>query len=318
MKTTDSILQIPFLKMSAAGNDFVLVDEKQVSLEDNNYEQLAQKLCNRNYGVGADGLLVYKQHTVQSFEMDYYNADGSTGGMCGNGARCISAYYFDFYGSDKASVEFMAFGHLYKAVKDKMKISVHMRDPSHIIMDLTINVDGKELNCNFIDTGAPHVVVFIDELKKHYPYITIETFDIKHLGGSLRRHEAFRPLGTNVNFVEQKSESAIQIRTYERGVEGETLACGTGAIASAIMSTLHTNNKPPVLVHTRSGEILEVRFRNDDKFKNFSDITLSGTWRYHFTGIAYVDSHKENISGVTHIPDTHVQMMRSLSTKMDQ
>ncbi len=317
MNTSDNILYIPFVKMSAAGNDFVLVDDVQLSLQHKNYDMLARAICDRHYGVGADGLLIYKQHHPQAFEMDYYNADGSTGGMCGNGARCISAYYFDVYGKDNQSVEFMAFGHLYKAIRDKRKILVHMRDPSHLITDLTITVDGKELGCNFIDTGAPHVVVFFDELQKHYPAFKFGEFDIKNLGSSIRRHEAFRPLGTNVNFVQPLSGNDIQIRTYERGVEGETLACGTGAIASAVVSALHIRTKPPLFVHTKSGEILDVQFSHDDKYKNFSDITLSGSWRYHFTGIAYFDLNDKNKTGAIQIPDTHMQMIRSRSTKMD-
>lgn len=318
MKTTDNIINIPFVKMSAAGNDFVLLDETQLSLQIKYYELLARKLCNRNYGVGADGLLVYKRHHTEKFEMGYYNADGSTGGMCGNGARCISAYHFDVHGKERQFVTFTAFGHFYKAKRDGIKISVQMKDPSHLITDLTINVEGIELDCNFIDTGSPHVVIFFNDLQSTYPDFKFENFNINHLGNRIRHHEAFRPLGTNANFVMPVSAGTIRVRTYERGVEGETLGCGTGAIASAVIFSAKSKNVPPIAVQTKSGEILEVNFSLCEKFKNFSDITLSGTWRYHFWGIAYIDVEDEKNNGIESIPDSTIQSMRSLTINPDR
>jgi diaminopimelate epimerase len=284
MSIPENNISVPFVKMSAAGNDFVLIDETQLSVSINDYERFARVICNRHLGVGADGLLVYKSHPGLPFTMDYYNADGSTGAMCGNGGRCVAAYYFDVYGNRAKSVKFMAFGHIYTAVTEDDLISVEMKDPTHIITDLTINVSGDSIRCYYIDTGSPHVVVFWEDYKRLYPDMQFDTFDIRHIGSLIRRHEAFRPLGANVNFVKPVSDGKIQLRTYERGVEDETLGCGTGSIASAIMISLRAGYQPPIRVQSRSGEVLIVRFIADKSNTTIKDVTLTGSWAYHHSG----------------------------------
>lgn len=306
MKTTDNILYLPFVKLSGAGNDFVLIDQTRLHSAIERYDTLAKAICDRHRGVGADGLLVYKSHDSLDFEMDYYNADGSSGAMCGNGGRCIAAYHFDVHGKDKRSVKFMAFDTIYTARTNGDTISVHMKDPSHILTDITINVDGTEIVCHYIDTGTPHVVVFTDELYKFYPDASFDDFDIQYLGGRIRRHEAFRPLGTNVNFVEPLQDNQIAIRTYERGVENETLACGTGSVASAVITVLQLQQKPPVQVITRSDDIMSVHFSADVQNKKITDVILAGTWMYHFTGTVIIDKNL-NYAGIRHLPDSIIQ-----------
>lgn len=312
MSVPNKILHVPFIKMSAAGNDFVLIDETRHAVKIAGYGNLAKKVCDRHYGIGADGLLIYKHHAILHFEMDYYNADGSTGGMCGNGARCISAYHFDVYGKGTKSVDFIAFGHQYSASTDGDTISIRMKDPTHLLRNLSINIVGDTINCYFIDTGSPHVIVFMDDLEQTFPEITFDNFDIKHIGGSIRRHEAFKPMGTNVNFVKPLSDTAIRVRTYERGVEGETLACGTGAVASAAVTAVRFNNRPPVSVHTRSGEVLTVDFSIDVTDKNIYDVTLTGTWLYHYTGSVFIDKNSD-ITGVMHLPENIAKGIHSFT-----
>jgi diaminopimelate epimerase len=303
-------IPVPFVKMSAAGNDFVLIDETQLSVSIKNYERFARIICDRHLGVGADGLLIYKSNPILSFTMDYYNADGSTGAMCGNGGRCIAAYYFDVYGNETKSVTFMAFGYIYTAVTEDDLITVEMKDPTHILTDLTINVSGDSIRCYFIDTGSPHVVVFWEDYNQIYTDTQFDTFDIRHIGSLIRRHEAFRPLGTNVNFVKIVSEGKIQVRTYERGVEDETLGCGTGSIASAIMVSQRTGCQPPIHVQSRSGEILIVRFLEDNSNTTIKDVTLTGSWAYHHSGY-FFSNEAFNVSGIKKISYELVKRLHS-------
>lgn len=296
--------------MSAAGNDFVLIDEIHTGNKIKNYNLFAQKVCNRRLGIGADGLLVYKSHNELPFEMVYYNSDGSTGGMCGNGARCISAYYFDVYGKNETTVQFKAFGKIYSASSDGKIITLSMQNPTQLLTDLAINVEGVDISCNFIDTGSPHTVLFFVDIKNQYPGKTFESFDIHTLGRQIRLHEAFKPLGTNVNFVEIVTDTQIRVRTYERGVEEETFSCGTGSIASAILAALRFKCQPPIQVHTRSGEKLIVDFKGNLINHEIMQVSLAGTWIFHYTGSVFI-SEKEDIAGSRHIPDFAIAALYS-------
>jgi diaminopimelate epimerase len=284
------ILQIPFRKISGAGNDFILIDEIRFSGILSSVPDLARALCHRNLGIGADALLIMRAGGDTDFQMDYYNADGSTGGMCGNGARCMTAYYLDSRERDGMAT-FQALGDRYEGERRGEGISVHMKNPTGMLTGLTINALGKTIPCNFINTGSPHVVIFIDQ--EYSPFETdFETADIRMLGKAIRNHETFRPLGTNVNFVTGHREkgSSIKIRTYERGVENETLACGTGSIASAVLASGIYGIAPPVRIIARSGDTLNVNFKPEGN--EITDVWLSGPVMYHFSGIVYYDTEK--------------------------
>lgn len=317
MNTTANIRIIPFIKMSAAGNDFVLIDEKQLVDKIDNYSRFAQRVCNRHVGIGADGLLVYTSHNESGFEMKYYNSDGSTGGMCGNGARCISAYHFDVYGKGETTVQFTAIGGAYSATTDGKTITVRMKNSTNLLTDLSLNFDGVEIVCSYIDTGSPHTVVFLKDLKEQFPDAAFEHIDIRHLGRRIRYHEAFKPLGTNVNFVDPLSDTEIRVRTYERGVEEETLACGTGAIASAVITAKRFRYQPPVQVHTRSGETLAVDFSVDTQKKAITDVTLAGAWTYHYTGSVFIDENIDR-TGLKHVPHYAVAALYSQTIQKDR
>lgn len=310
MSVSTDIPYIPFVKMSAAGNNFVLIDETRLNEKITDCATLAKKVCDRNYGIGADGLLIYKNHAMLDFEMDYYNADGSTGGMCGNGARCVSAYYFNLYGKGAKSADFMALGHQYSASIDENTITIQMKDPTHLLRNLSINIGGDIINSYFIDTGSPHVVVFMDDLQNTFPGISFDNLDIGRIGGGMRRHEAFKPMGTNVNFAKPVSDSAITVRTYERGVEGETLACGTGAVAAAVVTAIRYDIRPPIGVRTRSGEVLTVNFTVNVTDDSVSDVTLTGTWLFHYTGSVFIDTKSEK-TGVVHLTEKIAKEIQS-------
>jgi diaminopimelate epimerase len=292
-------LKIPFAKISGAGNDFLLIEEDHIPADARNYGLLAQAACDRHRGVGADGLLVLRHIAGHAFEMGYYNADGSTGGMCGNGARCIATYYFDRYGVDRDHITFVAFDHVYSAIRANGTVSIGMKDTSHILTDLTIDVDGRSIRCNYIDTGAPHAVIFLEDMPGPD---RIDDIDVASLGRKIRRHEAFRPLGTNVNFVSRVAPSRIRVRTYERGVEAETLACGTGSVAAAVLTALRTEDRSPFTVITTSGEMLTVHYTLDAGRTSATDIRLSGPVSYLCTGTILFDA-EQGKCGVPHLPE---------------
>ncbi len=317
MSISDKPISIPFVKLSGAGNDFILIDEMWLDKGIGGYDDIARKVCHRRLGIGADGLLIYKTHDKMPFEMLYFNSDGSTGGMCGNGARCIAAYYFSTYGRNNKEVRFSAFDNTYTAAIEGNYITVDMIDPSNLISNITLNIDGDILNCHFIYTGSPHVVVFIEDLKKTYPDLKFDIFDLRNLGKQIRNHEAFKPLGTNVNFVKPNTDGTINIRTYERGVEEETLACGTGSIASAVLSNLTLGYQPPVTVHTRSGDTLTVNFATGVKKNSFAGVTLTGNWLYHFSGIVYIDKEGQ-YTGVNHLLENTIEQLHKLIYRQDR
>jgi len=317
MSISDKSISIPFLKLSGAGNDFILIDETRLDKGIRDYDEMARKVCNRRLGIGADGLLIYKTHDNKPFEMLYFNSDGSTGGMCGNGARCIAAYYFSTYGKNEKEVQFTAFDNIYTASIDGKYITVQMIEPSHLISNLSLNIDGNILTCYFIHTGSPHVVVFIEDMRNTYPDIEFDTFNLRNLGKRIRNHEAFKPLGTNVNVVKPNTDGTIHMRTYERGVEEETLACGTGAIASAVLSNLKLGYHPPVTVHTQSGDTLTVNFSRQEKMNSFAGVTLTGSWLYHFNGIVYID--KENqYTGSNYLSENTIEKLHKLIYRQDR
>jgi diaminopimelate epimerase len=276
---------IAFRKMTGAGNDFVLVDNREARLNAD-WPRLTRFLCHRRHGIGADGLLVIEPGSGATFEMLYFNADGSSGGMCGNGGRCAALYEMSSQG--KQQVTFEALGHTYSAENASAgEVKLHMKDPHGILEHVQIDVGGESLVVHFVDTGSPHAVLFVAEMNSHLRE-TLSSAGVTDIGRAIRYHSVFAPLGTNVDFVRVGNElSGISLRTYERGVEGETLACGTGSIASAIMASLRYGLAPPVRVTTRGGDVLTVTFEQTGR--SFSNVALQGPAREIFSGTIPVD-----------------------------
>ncbi len=254
-----------FNKYQGAGNDFIIIDNRDNSFDPANYD-LINRLCNRRFGIGADGLILVSVSEQFDYEMKYYNADGKPGTMCGNGGRCVSHFTYK-HGIAGKKQRFTASDGEHEAVVDDGIVSLKMG-----------NVKGYKLVDDnwFIDTGSPHYVVFgnnVDEL------------DVFKEGNKLRWSSLFAPGGTNVNFV-QINDNNLFVRTFERGVEDETLACGTGVTASAIAALLtgqFVSNS--IDIRTKGGD-LNVRFEfADDEFRN---VWLTGPATFVFDGFLEV------------------------------
>jgi diaminopimelate epimerase len=263
--------KINFTKMVASGNDFIIIDRLPFAV--NRVPELAKDICERKFGVGADGLLVLKKSKAADIRMRIFNADGSEAQMCGNGARCTALYL----GKKKGAIETKA--GIIKTETSKDNIRIKLTDPKNLKLGIPIKVSGRNLKVNFVDTGVSHCVIFVEGLEK---------VDVAGLGRQIRYHKQFSPRGTNVNFVEILSKDSIKIRTYERGVEGETLACGTGSTAAAIISSikLHKTGNIKIGVLTQGKEVLKVYFKKQASL--IQDVWLQGEARIVYRGEYYV------------------------------
>lgn len=256
--------EISFYKYHGTGNDFILIDQREEQWLTRESTTIIEQLCDRHFGIGADGLILLENHFVLDFEMIYFNADGNESSMCGNGGRCIVAFAY-FLGLVEEECQFMAVDGLHQAtVKDnwvELRMnSVHgiQQHPTHF----------------FLNTGSPHHVAFVDDLSQ---------IDIVNQGRSIRNSQTYQPHGTNVNFVEEKS-NGIEVLTYERGVENETLSCGTGVTAAAISYALRhpMHNITEVPIRTKGG-FLKVRFEKEEEY--FKNIWLCGPAMQVFRGM---------------------------------
>ena len=270
--------KITFVKMVASGNDFVVVDHRfsQKPALGSSLKSLARKICDRRQGVGSDGLLVIESIRGADARMRIINSDGSEAEMCGNGARCAALFLARHTPkhSKKKLFKIQTQAGIIQAEVSRDKIKVGLTAPKEIKEDLSVRIAGRMMRVNFINTGVPHVVVFGEGLDK---------IDVKSIGRQLRYHKRFMPRGTNADFVEVKSGDSIAIRTYERGVEDETLACGTGSVAGALIFALKSGCKGHVRVQTRSGQVLKVYFdRIRDKIRN---VWLEGEARIVYKGV---------------------------------
>jgi len=262
-----------FTKMNGAGNDFVVVDNR----DGRNALSRAQiaRLCDRHRGVGGDGLLaVEPAQKGADFRMRYYNADGGEAEMCGNGARCFARFASRLSGKC-GRITFETIAGTISAELQGELVRLGMSDPRDFRLNLTATVDGKTLVIHHVNTGVPHAVVMMDE---------IESVPVAELGAAIRYHDLFAPRGTNANFAMPipGSKATIAIRTYERGVEGETLACGTGVVASALIFHELTGAAAPIHVRVRGGDTLQVGFSGGAG--SYRDVTLTGPADFVFEG----------------------------------
>lgn len=263
---------IEFVKMNGAGNDFVMLDnrERQLHL---NQEQLS-RICDRHRGVGADGVLLVEpaEHDAD-FRMRYYNSDGGEAEMCGNGARCFARFVKSLVGGDPEQVRFETPAGVIAGEFVGELVRIRMSLPEKLRLHEVITVGGQTLTVHSVNTGVPHAVVELEDLQQ---------LEVKELGRAIRRHDLFAPAGTNVNFLHRTGENSAEVRTYERGVEDETLACGTGVVACAIILESLYELGSPVEVKVRGGDVLQVEFARagDD----FVDVHLTGPADFVFTG----------------------------------
>ena len=274
-----------FTKMSGAGNDFIVIDGNEhpgFVLDPG----IISKLCDRRNGIGADGVISISDLDSYDFKMDYYNSDGSTKTLCGNGARCAIKFAQKSKRLKNGKASFVANEEIYSGeILSGENIKFNLNTPKNVSNNLKIEAADQNISYYYANTGSPHVVIKIDDIKelsgKGSYYTNINEVPVVEIGREIRYHKNFSPGGTNVNFI-QISDNRIFIRTYERGVEDETLACGTGAAASAVISSLFMNLEPPVILLTRGGDELIVNFKVEKN--NITDLSLSGPAKIIYTG----------------------------------
>jgi len=260
-----------FTKMNGAGNDFILFDNRTGDI-DLDRDQIAQ-LCDRHRGIGADGVLLLENSTNGAdFRMRYFNADGGEAEMCGNGARCF-ARFANKVGGQKAKLSFETPAGVISAEVKGDLVTLRMTDPTDLRLDIDLPMAGEKTSVHFVNTGVPHVVI---------PVAKIDDADVQRDGAAIRHHKMFSPNGTNVNFIERHGPNKIAIRTYERGVEDETLACGTGIVASALIFAASEKSSSPITVLARGGDELQVGFEKVDG--SFRNVTLTGPAEFVFQG----------------------------------
>ncbi|HEX3074717.1 MAG TPA: diaminopimelate epimerase [Ignavibacteriales bacterium] len=281
--------KITFIKITGAGNDFVLFDMK-FNPDLRLTKEAIVKLCDRRYGIGGDGVITIKDIEGADFEMTYYNSDGSSGFLCGNGARCAirSAYVSGRLNEGKA--DFINCGKRYKGeILDPDNVRFYMLPPENIKLNFKIKASGQLINASYANTGARHVVVNIADVLQDPMDISSAWKDIKEfpayqLGREIRHNKDFAPEGCNVNFI-SIIDNTIYIRTYEKGVEDETFACGTGSAASAICAHLNYGIKSPVSLITKGEDRLTVDFNYESG--SFSGLALSGPAYITYSGEFY-------------------------------
>ncbi len=270
---------IPFSKLNGSGNDFLLIDNRDGVMDGIDRAVFASKVCDRSRSVGADGMILIEPSRKADFRWDFYNADGSHAEMCGNGGRCAAR----FASARKIAGREMSFetaaGIVRASVSDR-RVKLQMTPPSGLVLDHTLVLSGRKHVYSFVNTGVPHVVLFVPDL---------ERADVVGEGRGIRRHKAFAPRGTNVNFVQPRG-SELWVRTYERGVEGETLACGTGAVASGIVAAARGLAEPPVAVRTRGGELLTIHF--DAGNTGYGKVYLEGDTSWSCDGKLFEEAYR--------------------------
>ncbi len=243
-------MKIPFMKMSGSGNDFILIDHREPILGEEEMKAFARKVCQRRVSVGADGLILIERSEKADFKWRFFNADGSEPEMCGNGGRCAARFAW-LKGITGSTLTFETIAGILSAQVDGKRVKLEMTKPYGLKLDETVLIEGKKQTLSSINTGVPHAVLFSEDL---------EGVNVVRVGKVIRFHPRFSPAGTNANFVQVENLSRLSVRTYERGVEDETLACGTGAVASAIIAAFKGLVKSPVSIKTSGGEILTVYF----------------------------------------------------------
>ena len=267
-------MSMTFTKMNGAGNDFVVMDNRDGSWS-LAPSQIA-RLCHRQRGVGADGLmLVENSENGATAKMRYFNADGGEAEMCGNGARCFAKFVNRLHGRQLHRLNFETIAGVIEASFPGDDVCVQLGDPCDFRLGQRLELaEGSTQVVHAVNTGVPHAVVFSP---------AIGDIDLVRLGAGIRFHAAFAPEGTNANFVQVSGPQSLRIRTYERGVEGETLACGTGMAASALIHSALTGAAAPISVDVAGGDTLVIGFEKTGE-ASYGNVTLTGPAEFVFEG----------------------------------
>lgn len=271
---------IRFHKMSGSGNDFIIIDNRDLSLPVADMPEFVRRVCRRKVSVGADGLFLIEPSAVADFKWQFFNSDGSVAEMCGNGSRCV-ARFAHHSGIAGPRMSFETLAGIITAEVSGDSVKVRLTDPSVLKQNVNLVLAGGDCGMDVIDTGVPHAVCFVE---------FVESVDVATAGREIRRHEFFQPRGANVNFASVFNRQAMRVRTYERGVEDETLACGTGAVASVLAAAGRRLVESPVDVTVQSGEILRVWFSGEgDRFR---EIYLEGKVKMVYQGMLFEEAYQ--------------------------
>ncbi len=272
---------IDFFKMSGSGNDFILIDNRDGSLDVGDGAAFARSVCRRKVSAGADGLFIIERSDRVDFRWRFFNADGSEAAMCGNGARCAARFaYLTGIAGERMSFETGA-GIIDAEVRGDI-VKVRLTDPYALVLDEQIRIDSRVLTVHSINTGVPHAVHFLRDP---------DAFDVVAVGRAIRNHDHYRPAGTNANFAAIEDDHTLRVRTYERGVEDETLACGTGSVASALIAARKGLVESPVDVRVQSGELLRIYF--EKTADGFTKVYLEGKTKVIYQGKLWDEAWKD-------------------------
>ena len=282
---------IPFVKMSGTGNDFIIIDHRDPFIDEADQSEFARIVCRRKFSVGADGLILIENSETADFRWQFYNGDGSKAEMCGNGARCAARFAFEKniapatmrFETAAGEIEAFVLGGPDESVK------IRLTAPEDLRLNIPVALGSVEQTLHFINTGVPHTVVLVNDAGD---------VPVAAWGREIRFHEIFQPAGTNTNFAQVISNNTLMVRTYERGVEGETMACGTGAVASALVAAYLEQVEPPVTVITSGGEELTIHFsltgdENDRHLDRAAGIFLEGPAHIIYKGQLAPDGLQE-------------------------
>ncbi len=273
--------RVHFYKMTGTGNDFVMIDNRKGLIDSEHCQEFVRLVCRHKLSVGADGVILIENDSEVDFRWRFFNADASEAEMCGNGARCAARFAYLTGIVDRPRMAFRTLAGIIKAELLDKKVKVQMPVPHSLSMNLKIEASGRSFDLDFINSGVPHAVCFLADERE------LEAADVAGWGRSLRFHSHFQPAGTNVDFVCVQDNHHIIVRTYERGVEGETLACGTGAIASALISAARDLVISPVEVRVRSGELLTIYFQASPGSGHSGDIQFKEVYLEGEARVAY-------------------------------
>ena len=267
---------IPFTKMSGTGNDFIIIDHRKPLLNQDEFGPFAKAVCRRKFSAGADGLILIEDSSEANFRWHFYNADGSVAEMCGNGARCAARFACEKKIAP-AAMRFLTIAGEIRAEVRGESVKLAMTPPVDLALDQQVEIDGGRQTVHSINTGVPHAVLFVEDGNRA---------PVLKWGRHIRFHDRFQPAGTNVNFVQTLGPASLHARTYERGVEDETLACGTGAVASAIIAGLLGRVESPVTVTTSGGEQLIIYFSiQNSSPAEITDVFLEGPAHFVYEGL---------------------------------
>ena len=265
--------KIHFYKMTGAGNDFIFIDNRNDLVDADRCRDLVRAACRRKLSVGADGVVLIENDPEADFKWRFFNSDASEAEMCGNAARCAVRFAYLAGIVHKPKVAFRTLPGIIQGEILDTGVKVQMTNPHSLELDLHLEGDGHAFVFDFIDTGVPHAVCFLNDEKE------LELLNVQGLGKTFRFHSHFQPAGSNINFACVLNEHQMIVRTYERGVEGETLACGTGVTASVLTAAVRNRVASPVEVRTQGGESLTIHFERNEDSNEFKGVFMEGEAR---------------------------------------